>query len=96
MLSSLGDSIGPSVVGGMVAGWFYISFSWRETAALNAIPALLILPIIYLTVFSKKTVNCKNSHLSCHFSVFVKTFVDYQNIFETKKRKSDLGLSKIL
>ncbi len=50
MFSNLGDSAAPTIVGGMVAGWFFITFSWRETAVLNALPALLLLPVFYFLV----------------------------------------------
>ena len=53
MFSNLGDSAAPTIVGGMVAGWFFITFTWRETALLNALPALLLLPLFYLIVLPR-------------------------------------------
>lgn len=51
MCSSLGDSIAPTIVGGMISGWFFVSFTWRETAFLNAVPALLTLVLLFFVLF---------------------------------------------
>lgn len=51
MCSSIGDSIAPTIVGGMISGWFFVSFTWREAAFYNAIPALLALVLLFFVLF---------------------------------------------
>lgn len=51
MCSSLGDFIAPTIVGGMISGWFFVSFTWREAAYFNAIPALLALVLLFFVLF---------------------------------------------
>lgn len=46
IFANLGDSVAPAVVGAMITGWFLVALSWREAAMLNALPALLVLPLI--------------------------------------------------
>ena len=51
MFSNLGDSIAPTIVGGMLSGWFFVTFTWREAAFLNALPAILALPFFFFVMF---------------------------------------------
>ena len=50
MFSNLGDSIAPAVVGAMITGWFVVQIDWRQAAMLNVLPALLVLPLLWVFV----------------------------------------------
>ena len=53
-LSNVGDSLAPVVIGAMLSGWFLVQLSWREAAAINSLPALLILPLILVFVLRER------------------------------------------
>ena len=87
LFSNLGDSAAPTVVGGMIAGWYFLTFSWRETALLNALPVLLLLPAFIIIVMPRRTKENRNQKEGMNFGDYI------HGIWGQLKNKAVLGLA---
>ena len=89
LCSNLGDSIAPSIVGGLIAGTFFVTFSWREAAFLNMIPALVLLPFFFIIVVRGK--NKKDENESQQGGLNLRDYMS--GLWQQLKNKSVLGIA---
>ncbi|MEX2449502.1 MAG: MFS transporter [Rhodospirillales bacterium] len=85
--SSFADFLAPTVIGGMISGWFFIQFTWRETALINVWPVVVALPFVfYLIVRDNGSATFREKD-----GMDVKSYID--GMIVQLKNKAVIGLA---